>query len=115
MKKGFILITVMIILFLMGTEFFALTNTSNFIAIETNNILLEADRQNLISSGLVWARHNAAAKDGIELAADGIAPHDAYLKISPTNNRQIVLTISSRRGGRTIKTEEKYSSEPKKY
>ena len=109
MKKGFVLVAVMLILFLMGTEFLILNSTSNFIAIETNNALLQADKQNLISSGLALAAVNNFPKgDTIEPDTTGLAWREAKMSIKIEADRLAEISVFCKRGTRELTSVKKY-------
>jgi hypothetical protein len=109
MKKGFVLVAVMLILFLMGTEFLILNSTSNFIAIETNNALLQADKQNLISSGLALAAVNNFQKgDTIEPDATGLAWKEAKMSIKIEDAGLAEISVFCKRGTRELTSIKKY-------
>ena len=109
MKKGFVLVAVMLILFLMGTEFLVLNSTSNFIAIETNHALLQADKQNLILSGLALAAVNNFQKgDVIETDTTGLAWKDSKMSIKVEDDNQAEISIFCKRGTRELTSIRKY-------
>jgi len=113
-KKGFVMLVVMMILFMMGTEFLILNSTSGFIAIETSDTFLKADRQNLVESGLALARLNESKKGEIfEPDTGGLAFEGAKLSIKIENGKQAVISTFCRRGGRELKKSGKYDIFPK--
>lgn len=105
MKKGFVMLIVMMILFMMGIEFFILTSTSNFIGFQTNNAYLEADRQNLVSSGLALAIiKKPQIGEIIEPETADLASPMSKLSIKIENRRDVTISTFCRRGGREAKT-----------
>ncbi len=113
MKKGFVLLSVMLILFLMGTEFLILNSTSNFIAIETNQALLRADKQNLISSAMALAKVNNF-KNGDVISSDttGLAWKDAKMSIKVGEDNLAEINIFCKRGTQELSSVKKYYIAP---
>jgi formate/nitrite transporter FocA (FNT family) len=109
MKKGFVMVAVMLILFLMGTEFFVLNSTSNLIAIETNNALVQADKQNLILSGLALVQ-TGNFKNGEVISPDitALAGRDSKMSIKIENGGQAEINILCKRGMRELTSVKKY-------
>ena len=109
MKKGFILLTIMIILGLMGVEMFVLSSVSNKITFQASRAYLEAVEQNLVSSGLAWAKHNMAKKvENIELDTADIAPQNAQLIITAGKQSQVTINASCSRGGQNLRHNKSY-------
>jgi hypothetical protein len=108
-KRGFVLLIVIAMLFFIGTILFVFTGVSNKIVFQTNRIYLEAVEQNLISSGLIWAKHNIAKEgESIKLDTAGISGWDAQLNITMGKHRQAEISTYCRRGSQELKTNEKY-------
>ena len=111
MRKGFVLLIVMMILFMMGTEFLVLNSTSNFAAIETNNAFLQADEQNLISSGLALVKLNKyEAGRVIDLETADLASSVAKMSIKIENPKEVKISTFNRRGGRELKSTKRFMS-----
>jgi hypothetical protein len=109
MKKGFILLAVMTILFLMGLEFYILNGTSSGLAIETNRYFLSSDKKNLISSGLELAKlKKFKAGQEIELDTQGLAWERAKMSIKVENPKEVEISIRCWRGGQEIKSTNMY-------
>ncbi len=93
----------------MGALLFVLTGVSGKITFQTNQIYLEAVRQNLVSSGITWARHNGAkGAETIELDTAGINARNARLSATPEKHGQVTIIASCSWGGQELKTNEKY-------
>jgi len=113
MRKGFVMLVVMIILFMMGTEFIVLSSTSSHIAIESSDIFLKADKQNLVESGLALARLNASNTGEVfEPDTDGLASEGAKLSVKIEGGKQAVIGTFCRRGGRELEKSGKYDIFP---
>lgn len=110
MKKGFVLIIVMMILFLLGVEFAVLNSTSNIIAIETNNALLLGDRENLISSGMALAEQNKfKTGDVIEPETGKLTSRVAKMSIKVENPGKIKVSTFCRTGSSELQGSTKIS------
>jgi hypothetical protein len=105
---------------LMGAELFVLTGSSNKITFQTNRALLEVVQQNLISSGLVWAKHNISSGDVKEIKLDTaeIGTREAQLGVTIEKIRnkqaQVVINTSCSRGGQSLKHNKKYFVMPRR-
>lgn len=117
MKKGFILLAVIVILILMATELFVLSDISNKITFQTNGAILEAVEQNLVSSGLAWAEYNI--KNGnirtkremqLDTAAIGKGDMQLTVAIKKITRRQaeVAVNASCVVGGRSLKSNREY-------
>jgi len=99
LKKGFVMLTVIMMLFFIGTMLFVLTGVSNKITFQTNRAYLEAVRQNLISSGLSFAKHNIEKENvkNIELDIAGLGIRNAQLivTIEKITNKQAQVNVST--------------------
>ncbi len=110
MRKGFVLLIVIMILGLMGVEMFVLSSVSNKITFQTGRAYLEAVEQNLVSSGLVWAKHNIAKEaEKIELDTADIAPQNAQLNITAGKQSKVTINVLCSRGGQNIRHNKSYS------
>ncbi len=89
MRKGVVLMLVIIILIFMGAILFLLTDVSNKITFQTNRVFLETVEQNMISSGIAWAKHNIE-KGGIKETENEIQFDTAGIG---TRNAQLSVTI----------------------
>lgn len=109
MKKGFVMLMVMLILFMMGTEFVVLNSAASRAAFETNTVFLEADRENMAASGLVLAKLGRGKTGQImELDASGLGSRDAKMSLKVENSKEVTINIFSRRGGQEIKSTGRY-------
>jgi hypothetical protein len=106
------------ILALMGTEMFVLAGSSNKIAFQTNQTLLEVVQQNLISSGLTWAEYNIEnktireVKEKIQLNTAEIGTREAQLGVTTekiqNKQAQVIINTSCSRGRESLKHNKKY-------
>ena len=110
MKNGFVLLAVMLILFLLGLEFFVLNSTSNVIGNESNTALLEGYNENLLASGAALAKEKKF-KTGeiIELATDKLTVRPSKISIKIDNPGEIQISTFCQAGGRELKTNSKIS------
>ncbi|MFA5293805.1 MAG: hypothetical protein WC496_12350 [Phycisphaerae bacterium] len=99
MKKGFVMLTVIMMLFFIGTMLFVLTGVSNKITFQTNRAYLEAVRQNMISSGLSFAKYNIEKENikNIELDTAGLGATNAQLIVTmgKITNKQANVDINT--------------------
>jgi hypothetical protein len=79
------------------------------ITFQTNKAFLEAVEQNLISSGMAWAKHNITENiKTVELDASGIAPGNAQLSVTAEEHSQVSITTTCSRGGESLKHSKRY-------
>jgi hypothetical protein len=91
-KKGLVIIIVVIIIAMTGSALLYLSSASNTMIYQSNNAYLKACQQNLIASGLEWARvnvHNGNTQN-----------FDKMIELSITDmnipNANLQVTITSR-------------------
>ncbi|MEN6386994.1 MAG: hypothetical protein ABFD79_17580 [Phycisphaerales bacterium] len=110
MKKGLILLMVMFILFMMGTEFYILNSTSSIIAAETNIYFLEADKDNLFSSvkALLDMKKYRSGEE-IDLNTKELAWEGSKTTIKIENPKKAVINIFSKRGTQEINTQKEFN------
>ncbi|MGA2916728.1 MAG: hypothetical protein ABSE89_11950 [Sedimentisphaerales bacterium] len=118
MRKGVVLLIVIIILVFMGTVLLLFTDVSNKIIFQTNRAFLEAAEQNMISSGIAWAKHNIEkgnikeTENEIQLDTAGIGVRDAQLAVTieKISHKQAQLTVntSCSLSGQSLKHTRKY-------
>jgi len=118
LKKGFVLLIVIMILGLLGVKLFVMTGSSNKIGFQTNRAFLDAVQQNMISSGIAWTRYNIKRgnikETGKETRLDtaDVGTRDAQLTITIekiTRKRAMVyMDTSCSFGSQSLKNSEKY-------
>ncbi len=118
MKKGFVLLIIIGILFFMGTALFLLSYISNKITYQTNGAFLETVERDMASSGIAWAKHNIKngniKKTGEEIQLDtaGIYTRGAQLsvKIDKITRKQAEITVKTfcSISGQSLKHSRKY-------
>ncbi len=118
MRKGFVLLIVIMIIGLLGAELFVLTGSSNKITFQTNRAFLDAVQQNLISSGAAWAEYNIekgnVKKPGkeIQLDAADIGTRNAQLTVTIEKiihkRAMVSVNTSCSFGSQSLKYNEKY-------
>jgi hypothetical protein len=109
LRKGFVLLIVMMILGMMGVEMFVLSSVSNKITFQTSRAYLEAVEQNLVSSGLAWAKHNMAKEaEKIELDTADIAPQNAQLIVTAGKQSLVTINTSCSRSGQNLRHNKSY-------
>ncbi|OQA02456.1 MAG: hypothetical protein BWY69_01101 [Planctomycetes bacterium ADurb.Bin401] len=104
MKKGFAMLMVMLILFIMGIEFVVLNSAASRAAFETNAVFLEADRENMAASGIALAKLSGKAGQIIEPNTSELASRYAKMSLKVENSKEVTMNIFSRRGGQEIKS-----------
>ena len=117
-RDGFILVILMVTIALMGAEIFILTEGTDTILYQANYAYLEAVEQNLIVSGLAWAKKNI--KNGnivsfnktieLNLADINIKRATLSVVIEEPKNKQTEIHINSScvYGRQTLKHRGKY-------
>jgi len=118
LRKGFVLLIVIMILGLMGAEFFVMTGISNRIGFQTNRALLEAVRQNMTSSAIAWAKYNVKngniKKTGekIQLDTAGLCTRNSQLNITieKITHKEVEVSVNTfcTFGGQSLKNSKKY-------
>ncbi|MCJ7728788.1 MAG: hypothetical protein MUO27_02750 [Sedimentisphaerales bacterium] len=118
-QNGFVLIFVIVVLALIGMYMIVLTGDSNTIIFQANRAYLEACKQNLAASGLIWAKKNvddAKPTTGVfELDAAAMNIRGAVLSVtvSPEENRasQVRVRASCSRARQTLTSSMKFNIE----
>jgi hypothetical protein len=110
LKKGFVLLTVIVMLAFVGVLLFVIGKVASKITFQTNKAFLEAVEQNLISSGMAWAKHNNTKENvkTVELDASSIAPGNAQLSVTVENHSQVSITTACSRGVESLKHSKRY-------
>jgi hypothetical protein len=117
-RKGFVLLIVIMIIGLMGAELFVMTGSTNKIGFQTNKALLEAVQQNMISSGIAWTKYNIengniknTGKE-IQLDTTDIGIRNAQLAVTTVKithkQAEVTINTSCGFGGQKLKNSNKY-------
>lgn len=117
-RDGFVLVIVIVTIALIGAEMLVLTGSSNTILFQANNSYLEACEQNLIASGLAWAKKNIKNENmksfnkEIELDLADINVKRAALSVAiekPENKQtEVQINTSCGRGRQVLRHKKKY-------
>ena len=118
MRKGFVLLMVISILVFMSTVLFLFTYISNKITFQINGAFLETVEQDMISSGIAWAKYNiekgnvkTTGKE-IQLETADIGTRDAQLTITiekiAHKQAWIAVNTSCSLGNQSLKHTRKY-------
>ena len=117
-NAGFTLVIIIVMLALVTVEMLALTGGSNTILFQADNAYLEAVEQNMIASGLAWAKNNIKNNvmenfnKTVELDIDHINLDRATLRViieKPDNKTtQVQINTSCTRSRQTLKHKKKY-------
>lgn len=117
-QNGFVLMLVIAAMAVIGAEIFFLSRDSNTVLFQTNEVYLEACEQNLIASGLVWAKQNAGNGNAeffnkkIELNTGDLDVKNATLSITmgaPVNKEaKVQINTSCQRGRRILRHSGEY-------
>jgi uncharacterized membrane protein (Fun14 family) len=118
-QNGFVLIFVIVVLALIGMYMIVLTGDSNTIIFQTNRAYLEACKQNLTASGLIWAKKNvdntkpATGVFELDAAAMNIRGVVLNVTVSPGKNRalQVRITASCSRARQTVTSSREFNIE----
>lgn len=84
-KRGFALVLLVLFIAVIGIETVILSSISGTMAFETNQAYLQACRENLVNSGLAWAKENAdkgLTNEVTDLDITSLALRRAELKIT---------------------------------
>ena len=116
-NAGFTLVIIIVMLALVTVEMLALTGGSNTILFQADNAYLEAVEQNMIASGLAWAKNNIKNNvmenfnKTVELDIDHINLDRATLRViieKPENKTtQVQINTSCTRSRQTLKHKKK--------
>ena len=117
MRRGFVLLIVIMILIFMGTVLFVLTEVSNKITFQTNRVFLETVEQNMISSGIAWTKYNIENGNKnivkeIQLDTAGIGTRNSQLTVTveeiARKQTEIAVNTSCGFGSQSFKHNKKY-------
>jgi len=121
-QNGFVMLLVIAALILIGFEMFILARSSNTILFQTNSAYVESCEQNLVASGLAWAKKNienenqASLNKTIELSLADMNIQRAALSVfvESTDNKpaEVQITTSCSRGRQTLRHKKKYGIGP---
>jgi len=117
-RDGFVLVIIIVAIALIGMEMFVLAGGSNAILFQANNAYLKACEQNLIASGLSWAKRNLKSENvesfnkTIELNLADINIDRATLSVmmeKPKNKQaEVQINASCSRGRQILRHSDKY-------
>jgi hypothetical protein len=120
-NRGFVLIFVIMAIFIIGIEMFALSDIANTMQFQSQNAYLKACRRNLLASGLLWANENTREK-GREIFDKTIqldvskmniraSALDVTMSIASDEEAEVQINTSCSRGRQTLKGTGKYRIE----
>jgi len=120
-QNGFIMLFVIAFLALIAIYMILLTNDSNTIIFQTNRAYLEACKQNLTASGLIWARKNIGTKDisgnAVELDTADMNLKGAALSVAVSavqkGKAQVKINTSCSKTRQRLTSAEKFTVEYK--
>jgi len=120
-QQGFVLIFVIMMIFIIGIEMFALSNIANTMQFQSQNAYLKACRRNLLASGLLWAKENTRNKSSeildktIQLDVSKMNIRDSALdvtiSIASDEEAEVQIDTSCSRSRQTLKGTGKYRIE----
>ena len=120
-QQGFVLIFVIMMIFIIGVEMFALSDIANTMQFQSQNAYLKACKRNLLASGLVWANENTRKKSSeifdktIQLDVSKLNIRDSALdvtiSIASDEEAEVQINTSCSRGRQTLKDTGKYRIE----
>ncbi|MHC4620681.1 MAG: hypothetical protein ACYTEQ_23280 [Planctomycetota bacterium] len=120
--RGFVLITVVMLIGAMGAAMFVLAGIGNTVLFESDTAYLAACERNLTASGLAWAKHNIKAQNKeafgkttvLHVAKMGIYEASLSVTIDVATKKKAEVGISTRcsRGRRAFRHSGKYRIEP---
>ena len=121
-QNGFVMLMVIAALSLVGFEMFVLARSSNTIVFQTNSAYVESCEQNLVASGLAWAKMNVESENQtilnktIELSLADMNINRAALSVfvqrAENKPAEIQITASCSRGRQTLRHRKKYGLGP---
>jgi hypothetical protein len=120
-QNGFIMLLVVAVLALIAIYMIILTNDSNTIIFQTNRAYLEACKQNLTASGLIWVKKNlkdSKSKTGaVELDTSDMNIKGATLSVAvsavPKGKAQIEIDTFCSKARQHLTSAEKFTVEYK--
>jgi hypothetical protein len=90
-KRGFVMVLLIFFIAVIGLETVILSGISNTTAFETNQAYLHACRENLVISGIAWAKANAdraGANEATDLDIESLGLRKAELKVTVSAGRK---------------------------
>ena len=69
-RQGYVLVLVMIVLFLIGTELFVLSRISQSMMFHTDTAYLQAQGRNMVTSAVAWLRQQGRIDTSTEIKLD---------------------------------------------
>jgi hypothetical protein len=118
-NTGFIMLIVICILALIGMYMIVLTADANIFVLQSNRAHLEACRQNLIASGLAWAKKNPdtlkTATGHVELDTADMGIKNAYLSVKSSagekGKHQVEIKTSCSKARQRLNSVKKFTLE----
>ena len=117
-KDGFVLMIVVVTIGLIGIEMFVLTGGSNTLLFQANDAYLRAVGQNMIASGLAWAKKNIENENiesfnktvPLEIGDISVTKATISIIIEQPDNEQarVEINASCNRGRQTFRHQKKY-------
>jgi hypothetical protein len=117
-RHGFVLVLVITVLALIGIQMFALASIANTMQFQSHTAYLRACRQNLLASGLGWAKQNIQNEGGktpgktIELDTSRMSIRGSALDVAigaqSDGKAEVRINSSCTRGRQTLKGDGKY-------
>jgi len=117
-RQGFVLILVIMAIFVIGIQMFALSDIANTMQFQSNAAYLKACQRNLLASGLVWAQENTMIKNGeifdktIQLDVSQMKIRESALNVTihriSDSQAEVQVDTSCRRGRQIQKGTSKY-------
>ena len=117
-QNGLVMLMVIGALILIGFEMFVLARSSNTIVFQTNSAYVESCKQNLVASGLAWAKMNVESENQtslnktIELSLADMNIQRAALSVfverAKDKPAEVQITTSCSRGRQTLRQNKKY-------
>ena len=121
-QNGFVMLVVIAALSLVGFEMFVLARSSNTIVFQTNSAYVESCEQNLVASGLAWAKMNVESENQtslnktIELTLSDMNIQRAALSVfvqrAENKPAEVQINTSCSRGRQTLRHKKKYGIGP---
>jgi hypothetical protein len=120
-QNGFIMLFVVAVLALITIYMIILTDDSNTIIFRTNRAYLEACRQNLTASGLIWAKKNLKgskpATGAVELDTSAMNLNGAALSVAVSavqkGKAQVEISTFCNKARQRLSSAEKFAIEYK--
>ncbi|MHC4477758.1 MAG: hypothetical protein ACYTEL_19105 [Planctomycetota bacterium] len=120
-RKGFALVTVVVLIAGMGAALFVLAGIGNTVLFESDTAYLQACERNLIASALAWARNNIKTQNKesfgktVVLDAEKMGIHEASLSVTidmaTEGKAEVRISTRCSRRRRTFRHSGKYKIE----